>query len=170
MVLHASSRDRRFRKAADFLRALLRIATRTAAVVLVGFVASDWNCALQVDSLHDVLQSLQPRRCPDTLGSGHPDNRYPRLRLAVYAADCAAHPRAERLLRGAAVHGAAGGDQGLPTARRDSVGRPFLGLRCGRSGGRCGRAQDGRAGAGHLLWAALHRASHGRQGKAGRAA
>ena len=61
------------------------------------------------------LQTCKPRMPPATLKRGHPNNRHPRFRFAVYATDRAAHPRTERLLRGAALHRAAS-----PRFRRSS--------------------------------------------------
>ena len=92
--------------------------------------------------LSNFFTSLPP---PATLKRGHPDNRHPRLRLAVHAAHCAAHPRAECLLRCAAVHGAAQRNPGPQSHRIDPFRRAVVGLRCRRAGRRPARARAGRA-------------------------
>ena len=94
----------------------------------------------------------------------------PRLWLAVHAADRAADPRAERLLRDPSVHARqrpredprAGAD------RHRALGRAQLGLRRGRADdpGRPLRAR--RPGARHLLRRAAHREAARRQGRARR--
>jgi imidazolonepropionase-like amidohydrolase len=109
---------------------------------------------------------LVPTLYPATLKRGHPDSRHSRFRLAVHAADRPAHPRAECFFRRAALHGASQRNSGAEAHRPHSLGRAVVGLRRGCAGGRPA-AGNGRAGAGHLLRAAFHRAPHGRQGEVG---
>ena len=108
--------------------------------------------------------SLHPAPRPATLGSGHPDNRNPRFRLAVYAADRAPHSRAERLLRRAPLHRAPGGNSS--TTSPSASFSPAAPRRCTTPMRRwpIPRLLDlGRADARHLLRTAFHRASPRRQ-------
>ncbi len=84
--------------------------------------------------------SLHRSLPPATLERGHPDSRHPRFRIAVYAADRAAHPRTECFFRGAALHGAAQRNSSLQTDRIDSFRRAFVGVRRRRAGCRPARA------------------------------
>src|SRR5271165_180749 len=63
-----------------------------------------------------------------TFKSGNPIDRRPRLRLAIYPAHRAPHPRTKRILRRSPVHGLAERDQELRARRHHSVRRPFIGL------------------------------------------
>src|ERR1035438_1397088 len=62
------------------------------------------------------------------LKRGHPDNCHPRFWFAVYATDCAADSRTERLLRGAALHRASQRNSGTEAARPHPLRRAIVGV------------------------------------------
>ena len=109
-----------------------------------------------------------PLHCPPSSGKvngGNPIDRRPRLRLAIYAAHRAPHPRTKRLLRRPPLHRLAERNQELRARRHHPLRRPVVRLRRRRSPrGRTGAASRP-AGAGHLLRTALHDPQARRQGQ-----
>ena len=102
--------------------------------------------------LEVALDAPAPDARPTT-SRGQPTRhrRRPRLRQPVRAAHRPPRPRAERLLRAAAVRHAAGRDRAPRRERRHPVRRPELGLRRRRAQARPADLERPPAGPGHLL-------------------